>query len=167
MTAPVAVLGFQLGRPGTAAELAALNRALAAELAAAGLLDYQPVQDGSRPERFCAYWLWADWHAREALWRAPPAPLRRFRAAAEPLWAEPPAVHRHRWEPGPPPAFCPADRVVRLEPAGTGRPDFPARLLAPGEPGAPAWVWRLAGADPPPTGAAWHPCGPALERRPT
>lgn len=164
--APVAVLGFQQGRPGTAAALAELNRALAAELAAAGLLAYQPVQNAARPERFCAYWLWADWAAREALWQAPPPPLRRFRAGAEPLWAAPPEVHRYRWEPAPAPAFCPPGQVVRLAPAdGAGPPELPARLLAPDEPGVPARVWQLAGA--PRTDADWHPCGPAPERRPT
>ena len=172
MTAPgpVAVLGFQQGRPGTAAALAELNRQLAAGLAAPGLLDYQVVQDAARPERFCAYWLWGDRADREALWAAPPEPLRRFRAAAEPLWAAPPTVLRYRWEPAPPAAFCPDGGTVRLvpavppPPAAPEPPPPPGRLLAPAEPGAPAWVWQPGGTGPPAGGTTWHPCGSVPER---
>lgn len=163
--APTAVLGFQQGRPDSAGELTRLNQELAAGLAADGLLDYQVLRDAARPERFCAYWLWADWDAREALFAAPTEALARFRAAAEPLWAAPPVVLRYAWEPGPPPAFCAAGSTVRLTPAVPVRPEPPARLLAPVQPGAPAWTWQPDGTGPPAGGTTWQPCGAASERQ--
>jgi quinol monooxygenase YgiN len=175
VSGPVAVLGFQRGRPGSGAALAALNLELAAALRADGLLDYQPVQHTAEPERVCAYWLWVDWAAREALWQAPPEPLRRFRAAAEPVWADPPAVGRYRWRPGPAPAFCPPDGRVRLlpVPVGAARPEpgtdpaaGPGRLLAADDPAAPSWWWRPAGGQKAGTDT-WQPCAPPPGRRPT
>lgn len=166
-TTPTAVLGFQQGRPGSAEELAGLNQELAAALAAerpAGLLDYQVVQDAARPERFCAYWLWADWDAREALFAAPAGPPARFRAAAEPLWSEPPVVVRYTWQPEPPPVFCAAGGTVRLTPTAPVRPEPPARLLAPVQPGSPVWIWQPGGTGPPAGGTNWHPCGTTPER---
>jgi hypothetical protein len=116
--APVAILGFQRGLPGTGPRLAELNTELGRALSAPGLLRYQVLVHSAQPERICVYWLWRRGADRDGLWAAPTAPLTEFWKLSRPLWAADPEVGRYHWRPSADRDLCPPHAAVRLTPLG-------------------------------------------------